>query len=174
MTGTQPNESAMRVWKSVGKWTYTHYDPDMDPNRLEHFSGLISTWQEKRQGRRVPAWRDFDFYDFKGWHGYIAVYDVSYDPFDWVLRLSGTQVDELFERPLKGMTRQERNEIAVDFDSAVEFCEITCTDLLLGHTKGPLNMKNQEFKQAEFLELPCSDDGGRATHTIEAVVRLTE
>ncbi|RVU38276.1 hypothetical protein EOI86_02990 [Hwanghaeella grinnelliae] len=172
MTDTQPNESGMRVWKSVGEWTYTHCDPDMNPKGLENFSGLISLWQEKRQGRRVPAWRDFDFYDFKGWHGYISVYDVSYDPFDWVLRLSGTKVDELFERHLTGMTRQERNEVAIDYDSVAEFCEISCTELMLAHTRGPLNVKDKEFKWVELLELPCSDGGPRATHTIEAVVRL--
>lgn len=172
MTDAPLSVSGVKPWKTDGKWTYTHFDPEIDPSRLPSFAGLIATWQSKRNGRRVPAWRDFDFYDFKGWHGYISVYDVSYEPFDWVLRLSGTQVDELYERPLKGMTLKERNEIAVDFDNAVDFCEITCTDLLIAHTKGPLNIKNQDFKWVEYLELPCSDGGSRATHTIEAVLRL--
>ena len=68
------------IWKDTGKWTFTHYDPDIDPALLPHFSKLIEIWQSKRQGRRVPAWQDFDFYDFKGWHGYISVYEVTYDP----------------------------------------------------------------------------------------------
>lgn len=172
MTARRLGDSGMQVWKTVGRWTYTHFDPDMDPQTLPHFAGLISTWQEKRQGRRVPAWRDFDFYDFKGWHGYLSVYDVSYDPFDWVQRLSGTEVDALFEAPLTGMTRQDRDDIAVDLANAVAFCEVTCTELLVAHTKGPLNRKDREFKSVEFLELPCSDSGDRATHTIEAVIRV--
>ena len=37
------------------------------------FETLVALWRVKRGDREMPSWADFDFFDFKGWHGVIAV-----------------------------------------------------------------------------------------------------
>ncbi len=160
----------MTLWKAVDRWRYNYFEPDVDPEKIPGFKSLLEIWQSKRNGRRVPAWRDFDFYDFVGWHGKLSVYEVTYDPFDYKVRLSGTLVDEFFNRPMKGQTLQERQEEAIHFDDTLELCQMACTRLLITTTIGPLNVKEHDYKMVEFMELPLSDTGERATHTIEAFV----
>jgi hypothetical protein len=38
----------------------------------------------------------FDFFDFKGWHGSIAVQETGAEPFDLRCRLWGSQLTEIF------------------------------------------------------------------------------
>ena len=160
----------MSVWNTVGDWTFSYFEPDIDPASMPGFETLVRLWQGKRGGRRVPSWSDFDFYDFNGWHGSLSVYDIGYDPFSWTSRLSGTKVDTLFQRSMQGLTRSDMKTMAVDYDPADAFYQMTCSNLLIAHTQGPLNVRGREFLRVEFLELPCSDGGDRATHTIELAV----
>lgn len=160
----------MTVWKQVGPWTYQFYEPDIPPNELGAFSAIVSRWQKKRQGRPVPAWSDFDFSDFKGWHGNLVIYEFSYDPFDWKVRLSGTNVDELYKRTLTGLDREEFYIDAIEREEAGEFYEMASRELLIAHTIGPLNLKDRDYREVAYLELPLSDDGKQATHSIELVL----
>ncbi len=77
----------MTIWKEFEGWTYEFFDRDIEPAALPGFEDLVRLWQDRRGDRAVPSWSDFDFYDFKGWHGRISVYEISYDPFDYACRL---------------------------------------------------------------------------------------
>lgn len=162
----------MTLWKTVDRWRYSYFDPDIDPQEVPVFSSLLEIWQSKRRDRKVPAWRDFDFYDFTGWHGKLTVYNISYDPFDYVVRLSGTYIDQLYQRSMKGMTLADMTSIAVQNTNAIEFYEMACKNLYVTHTIGPLNVRELDYKAVEYMEMPLSDDGVRATHTIEAAIPI--
>lgn len=162
----------MALWKHVGPWAYNYYDPDEDLKKLVGFEAIVSLWQERRQGRRVPAWRDFDFTDFKGWHGNLVVYEFSYDPFDWKVRLSGSNVDELFDRGLTGLDRGSVYENSIEKKEAGKFYEMTSRNLLIAHTTGPLNIRHRDFRHVCYLELPLCDRGDKATHAIELVLPM--
>jgi hypothetical protein len=162
----------MTLWKQQNGWRYECFEPDTDPSTFPHFEDLVRLWQSKRQGRRVPSKKDFDFYDFKGWHGWLVLYDVKWDPFDYVVRLSGTQVDELYGFGATGFDRQKMNEVYEETTVRDEFDEMNCRNLTISRISGPLNIKGKGFQRVVYLELPLSEDGNRASATIEAVVPL--
>ncbi len=64
----------MTIWKEIEGWTFEYFDRDIAPAALPGFEDLVRLWQDRRGDRVVPSWSDFDFYDFKGWHGRLSVY----------------------------------------------------------------------------------------------------
>lgn len=162
----------MAVWKEQDGWTYEVFEPDVDPAELPRFADLIEVWQSKRKGRRVPSKEDFDFYDFKGWHGWLALYDVTWDPFDYVCRLSGTQIDELYGFNSTGFDSAMMNKAYAESTIRDEFDEMNCRNLTLSRITGPLNIAGKTFTRVIYFELPFSEDGKRASGTLEAVVPL--
>ena len=63
-------------------------------------------------------------------------------------------------------------DLVIEQDESEEIYEMACRKLYISNTFGPLNVKNLDYKEIEFLELPLSDDGIRATHTIEAAIPI--
>ncbi len=163
----------MAIWREFDGWIYEYFDRDIDPAELPGFEDLVRLWQDKRGDRPVPAWSDFDFYDFKGWHGRISVYDISYDPFDYVYRLSGTVVDGVYDQSMTGTKGSELAELRLENSQNMEFYEVNCRQMRISRSFGPLNIKGRQHIHATFLELPLSDDGLMATHTLEALIEST-
>lgn len=159
----------MTVWRQFEGWTYNYFDPDVDPAAIPIFSNIVALWQSKRRGRRVPARRDFGFYDFKGWHGWVCIHEVRYDPFDYTVRLSGSNVDNLYGLSTQGFSREAMNQVYSEQVVRDEFDEFTCRNLLVSYIEGPLNIKKRTFTKVQYLELPLSDASDRADHTIEVV-----
>jgi len=162
----------MTVWYEDAVWRYSYFAPDGPTPDVGPFTGLVDLWRAKRGDRRAPAWADFDFFDFVGWHGYVSVYDVSYDPFDYTTRLSGTALDELFGRTLKGLDRDGFNSFYLRENRMDEFSEFCCRGLYGSYIEGPLNVQNREFIDVLYLELPLAADpeGGPAKQTIEVII----
>ncbi len=160
----------MAIWKEFEGWTYEYFDRDIEPAALPGFEDLVRLWQDRRGDQVAPSWSDFDFYDFKGWHGRISVYDISYDPFDYIVRLSGTEVDGVFGRTMTGAKGSELAEMRVEDPLSMEFYEMVCRQMLVARTSGPVNLKGRAHIQATFVDFPLSDDGLRATHTFEALL----
>jgi hypothetical protein len=160
----------MAIWSEFEGWTYEYLDRDIEPGALPGFEDLVRLWQDKRGDRVVPSWSDFDFFDFKGWHSRIGVYEISYDPFDYICRLSGTDVDKVYEQTMTGTKGSELAEMRVEYPVTMEFYEMTCRQMLIARTSGSLNLKGREHVLATLVEFPLSDDGIRATNTLEALV----
>ena len=97
--------------------------------------------------------------------------EISYDPFDYTYRLSGTEFDVVFGRAMTGATASVLAEMRVENPLSTEFYEMACRQMLITRVSGPLNFKGREHIQAAFVEFPLSDDGLKATHTIEALDR---
>lgn len=160
----------MTFWDTIEGFSFHYFEPMEDGPELEPFMPLISVWRSKIQGGYVPSWSDFDFTDFAGWHSKLAIYDIHYDPFDYKVRLSGEQFNQILGRNMKGMTRDDLLAIAVEDKIADAFYEKTCSEMLIAYTKG-INIINRQHVDVEFLELPLSDSGDRATQTIETFIR---
>jgi len=159
----------MTIWKEFEGWIYEYFDRDIEPAALPGYEDLVRLWQSKRGDRVVPSWSDFDFYNFKGWHGRLSVYDISYDPFDYTWRLSGTEVDVAYDQTLTGVTGSDLAEMRVEHPATMEFYEMTCRQMLISRQLGSLNFKGREHIQVTFVEFPLSVDGLRATQTLEAM-----
>ncbi|MEQ9490078.1 MAG: hypothetical protein RIM72_13910 [Alphaproteobacteria bacterium] len=161
----------MTLWDKIQGFEFHHFEPLENNPLLEPFASLVLVWRSKFDGKRVPKWSDFDFTDFRGWHSRIAIHDVSYDPFSYRIRLSGEEYNQVIGMNAKGLTMEQFKSIALEDELADEFYEKTCSEMLLAYTKG-INIIDRVHVDVEFLELPLSDNGIHATHTIEAVVAL--
>ena len=160
----------MTIWKEFEGWIYEYFDRDVEPATLPGFEALVRLWLDKRGERAAPSWSDFDFYDFKGWHGRMSVYDISYNPFEYTTRLSGTVVDGVYDRVMTGVTGTELEEMRVEPIASMEFYEMTCRQMLISRQLGSLNFTSREHVKVTFVEFPLSDDGLKATQTLEALI----
>ena len=160
----------MTVWKEFEGWVYEYFERDVELEALPGFEELVRLWRDRCRGREVPAWSDFDVFDFEGWHGFISVFEISYDPFDYSFTLSGTEVDGVFGRTMTGVKGSDLADARVEHPETMEFYEMTCSRMLISRTAGGINLKGREHVQATFVELPLSDDGIRATHTLEGLI----
>ena len=64
---------------TVNGWNYHTFERFSDPSEFGQFASLVSLWRSKWKGDDLPAWRDFDFHDFKDWYGWLLVEDVIPD-----------------------------------------------------------------------------------------------
>ena len=157
----------MPIWREFTGWTYEYFDRDIEPEALAGFEDLVRLWREKRRERPVPAWSDFDFSDFKGWHSRLALYEIAYDPFDYTCKLSGTEFDGLYNQNMTGMTGSDLAQVRIENPETMTFFEMACRGMLVTRTTGGLNLRGRDHVQITFVEFPLSSGGDQATHTFE-------
>ncbi len=58
----------------------------------------------------------------------------------------------------------------MEHPASMEFYEMICRQMLITRQSGTLNFKGREHVQATFVEFPLSDDGQKATQTLEALI----
>ncbi len=160
----------MTVWKKVDSWLYETFERDIDPEALSEFEDLVRLWQDKRGDRPVPAWADFDFHDFKGWHGRISLADVMYDPFNIRYRLVGLQMAERFGKDYTGKLYTEMVAEGMDPFDDFMFYEMTSRKMLISRLSGDLRWAGQKHVTVTFVEFPLSDDGKKGTHILTAML----
>ena len=160
----------MTVWRKVRGWLYETFERDIDPEALPGFEDLVRLWQDKRGDRPVPAWADFDFHDFRGWHGRISLADVTYDPFDFRYRLVGQQMAERLNKDYTGKLYSEMVSEGMDPVDDFEFYEMTCRKMLISRLSGDLRWAGQQPVTAIFVEFPLSDTGEKATHILSTML----
>ncbi len=160
----------MTVWKKVDSWLYETFERDIDPEALSEFEDLVRLWQDKRGDRPVPAWADFDFHDFKGWHGRISLADVMYDPFDIRYRLVGLQMAERLGKDYTGKLYTEMVAEGMDPFDDFEFYEMTSRKMLISRLSGDLRWAGQKHVTVTFINFPLSDDGKKGTHILTAML----
>ncbi|MEQ8664977.1 MAG: hypothetical protein RIC16_04565 [Rhodospirillales bacterium] len=147
-------------------WRYYMCPLDIDPVVAGTFASLVAIWQSKRQGDRLPAWRDFGLMDFKDWWGWLSVYDiVGRDPLDLWCRLWGGRLamshDQEFTHarlrdPASGMYGDSNMLDGVD----VAFMEELIDGPLIGLSDGPMTWRQRDYERCESLRMPLADDGG--------------
>ncbi len=69
---------------------------------------LVDLWEEKRQGRAMPAWSAIDAFDLRPWLGDIEVVDVIRRPFlRFRFRLVGTNITAIDGTDLTGQFAED-------------------------------------------------------------------
>ena len=160
----------MAVWREHDLWKYEHFERNIEPEMLPGFEDLIRLWRKKRGDRPAPAWSDFDFYDFVGWHGRIVVSDVFYGPFDYRYRLFGKEVAERFKVDYTGKLASELVDSGQETAEDMEFYEMASRKMLITRASGPLYWLSLPHLSATFVEFPLSDTGEMATHLLAAMI----
>lgn len=161
----------MTLWDRTSNFSLHYFEPLEDGPELEPFHSLISVWRSNFDGDRIPKWSDFDFTDFRGWHSRIAIYDITYDPFDFKAKIVGEEYQEIIGHRMQGITRDDLLSIAIEDEISDRFYLKTCSEMLIAYQMG-VNIVHRQHIDVTFLELPLSDNGLHATHTIEAVARI--
>ncbi len=137
--------------------TFTTYPIDTPPAAFGPFAAIIELWHGKRRQGRLPAWRDFDFRDFRGWHGMIIVDDVvSMTPFDMRCRLWGSRLTEILGIDETGM-RLSESPAAVE-PGLVEVNRAVVADRRIGLGVGRVWSYRRAI-EATVVKLPCASDG---------------
>ncbi len=161
----------MAVWRRVKNWTYEVFDRGTPATRFDVFEPLVCLWQEKRGDRDMPSWADFDFYDFKGWHGAIAVQEVIAEPFDLRCRLWGSNLTDVFGADQTGKLFSEFGSGYTENDMA--YLTELCRSGSIGMSHGHLDWLKKGHKTAAFIDLPLSDDDSSVHHLLTALAEKT-
>ena len=160
----------MAVWRKIHSWLYETFERDVEPAMLPGCENLVRLWQGKRGDRPVPAWSDFNFPDFKGWHGRITLADVIYEPFDLRYRLVGIQVAERLRKDYTGKLYTQMVEEGMDPIDDLEFYEMTNRKMLISRLTGDLRWAGHKYVTVTLVGFPLSDGGETATHQMSAML----
>lgn len=138
--------------------------PDTPPERFGVLAGVVALWRAKRRGGRLPAWSDFDFYDFVGWHGSVYVDEVlSRDPLELRCRLWGTKLTDLLGSDQTGKLFSE-SPVAGDLDRAEANRRIVLEGMI-GLSVARAELWGQHLRLA-VVKLPCAGDGAAVDHIL--------
>jgi hypothetical protein len=160
---------AAAVWKEFNRWKYEFFERDIEPEMLPGFENLVRLWRKKQGDRPVPAWSDFDFHDFVGWHGSIAVPDVFHDPFDYRYRLFGDKLAERLEVDCTGELLSELVECGLEPPENMEIYEMTSRKMLITRDSGQRYRLHRPDVSTTFVEFPLSDADEMTTHILTAM-----
>jgi len=158
------------VWKKSKDWKYEIFEGDVEPEMLPGFEDLVRLWQEKRGDRPAPAWSDFDFHDFGGWHGRIAMLEVFHDPFDMRYLLFGEKVAERYKTDFTGKLFSELVDSGHEPVEDMEFYEMATAKMLIARVSGELYWLERPHVSTTFLEFPLSENGETTTHLLSAMI----
>ncbi len=138
--------------------------PDTAAERFEPLTGFVEIWRSKCGPGRLPAWRDFDFYDFVGWHGYVYVDQVvERDPLEMRCRLWGIELTELLGSDETGKLFSDspaaRAPGRLEINSRVVGEGLVC--LMSGRA-----IAWRRHIPFTVVKLPCADDGVTVDHIL--------
>lgn len=120
-------------------------------------AALRDFWDEKRGDRRMPARADIDVQELKRWLGHLALLDVVDGGRDFVFRVHGVDLVELYGVDLTGKALSEAGS-AVEAVVLDEYRSVV-------DEKAPLFVKRhhaqpeKDFVGVSKLILPLSSDG---------------
>lgn len=121
---------------------------------------LVSFWDSRRNGRRLPRRRDFIAEEFRPWWGNIAIVRVENDPVRFKAALVGTSIVKSEGRDLTGKYFDEvmpPNVFASFIVSYVE-CVETKAPIWVRPVPLPTPSSSASHEVARVL-LPCGIDG---------------
>jgi hypothetical protein len=148
----------MAIWKQVDDWTYETFDAGVSPETIASFHSLVNLWQSRFKNDRLPAWRDFSFEDFNGWHGWLRVGDfIPGKTDDFRYRLWGVHSVDFYGVELTGKCMSE-----LDFgfdDDDRELLTMLVLDKKITLATGPVFWQKRNHYSVSILKMPLADDG---------------
>ena len=148
----------MALWKQALGWTYEVFESTDLADDIAPFESLVELWQSRLKGRHLPAWRDFSFEDFGGWHGWLRVGDfIPGRTDDFRYRLWGVYAVDFYGVELTGKRMSE-----VDFgfdDDDRKLLTLLATEKKITRAVGPVFWQDRHHLQVSVLKMPLADDG---------------
>jgi len=132
------------------------------------FRGMLDVWAAKRQGARLPDWKDFDFPDFRGWHSDIVLSIFDSEEPDPYFVLSGETFTRAVDFNVKGVHFSDGWPRLFDLQFREHFGAIRAEGLI-GITEGKVATSTRSFLSIRVLELPLTDGGDDVKRLIHVV-----
>lgn len=123
------------------------------PNEFESF---FKIWHSKKNGPLFPCWKNFDFYDFKGWHGRVVLSETSLDPFSTTYHLYGSLVAEYLGEDLTGKTDQLGADNGFHNDSDIPYMTHLIENQKIGYNYGELSRIGMPYRRVSFIDFPMN------------------
>ncbi len=148
----------MAFWKRVSSWTYQVFEPNVDATDVLQFEPLIELWQSKFKGHLIPAWSDFSFDDFYGWHGWLRVGDfIPGQTDDYEYRLWGVHAVNFYGVDLTGK-RMSELDFGFDDDDRT-LLDLLATQKMITLATGPVFWQERDHLEVSVVKMPLADDG---------------
>lgn len=158
-------------------WTYHLVHMETPPECFDMFATVVELWQVKKRGDSLPAWRNFDFDEFKDWWGWLTVIDlIPGGVFDGQFRLYGSNLVDLIGKELTGKSLRG-GAMAPSIDQNgykthdFGFLEDVTRMPAIGIASGPVFWQNRDHVTITTLRLPLADDGKNVDRILSAVRR---
>ena len=144
--------------RKIIKWEYGRCPLDSNPDNFGPFKQLVTLWQSKCQGGQLPQRSDFDFIDFKGWHGKIAIVKLEKDPFNVRFVLWGTQLTEWWGVDYTNKLLGEES-LSPALWKSVEgrYFQDMVKSPFIGLVKGQLDQYKRSHRKIVGVDLPLSN-----------------
>jgi hypothetical protein len=157
--------------EDANPWDLQLYPLNKAAESFPSLCPFYELWLSKRSGREMPAWQDFDFRDFRGWHGWISVEDISHEPFDLRMRLWGSQLALAYGYELTGRLMSQTIELRGLQQRDIDFLKAVCQDRQVGIASGTVDWREREYVRVYRLFLPCGREGERPDILLTAAAR---
>ena len=109
----------------------------------------------------MPARRDFDFYDFEGWWGKLAIAAIEEDPFAVRFTLWGTQLTDWWGVDYTGRTLGELAQTPqLWWQVEDKYFEDMVAGPFIGLVQGDLEQYRAPHRRVIGLDLPLPDPDG--------------
>lgn len=145
----------------IRPWQFAAFSADTPPDAFGPFEEVVGLWRSKwHDDGTFPAWRDFDFHEFEGWWGQLAMAEIRPDPFDVYVRLWGTRLTDWWG---VDYTRKSLGSMAVKPEvwEAVErgYFQDLVTNRWIGTAGGTLDAYDRMVTYVQVVDLPLESDG---------------
>jgi len=147
---------------------------DTPAHEFGEFEAFVALWHSKREAGRMPSWIDFNFEDFRGWHGWVCLFEVVEGvEFDLFARLWGSNIVRMLGFEMTGKHLRRRDPDDTDTFSGYEgddmdFWEAIHRDGVIGLTDGRLQAGDGRYIRYRDIFLPLSSDGKSVDKLVSA------
>ncbi|MGF1624527.1 MAG: hypothetical protein ACFCVH_06555 [Alphaproteobacteria bacterium] len=154
----------MTIIEQVDGWTYAAHPASTPDVLFGDFAPAVAMWRAKARPGALPRKRDFSLPDFRGWFGWVIIYDVQADPFDLRFRLFGSQLAERLRLEHTGKRFSEAYAHVPGHEVTLRHFRALWRHRMIGTSSGPMNWEGQDFHSGRFIDLPVADNAGELAH----------
>lgn len=163
----------MELWQNESGWDYYCGELDTEITNFPAFQAFHSLWQGKRTDKFLPAWEDFSFEEFNGWHKHIIYYQILHDPFDLYYRIFGSFPTDVYGTNCTGHKMRGRGR-EIEDECDINHFEKLYNEKKIGASKGAVYWRDREHVHLSVLDLPLSSDGNNITHFLTCILENPE
>jgi hypothetical protein len=154
----------MIITAQVDGWTYLAQPLSTPAADFGRFASAVAMWRAKAPAGMLPRKRDFQPEDFRGWLGWVIIYEVVPEPFDLRFRLFGSNLAENLNTENTGKLFSQAYAHVPGHTVTLRHFRTLWRQRMIGMSSGPMNWEGLAFHSGLFLDLPVADDTGKLAY----------